>query len=77
MYIYESHLGSLYTSDRELSLDEVYCEQCCDYDWLIGYAATRSEAWDLLKDDVDINNSGGWDFSYVQDFLDENWGYVQ
>lgn len=77
MYIYEGHLGSLYTSDRELSFDELYCDQCGDCDWLIGYAATRSEAWDLLKDDVDINNSGGWDFSYVQDFLDENWGYVQ
>lgn len=77
MYIYKSHLGSLYTSDSELSLDEVYCEQCGDYDWLIGYAATRSEAWDLLKDDVDINYCGGWDFSYVQDFLDENWGVAQ
>ena len=48
LYIYESHLGNLYTSDRPLSLGETYCEQCCDSDWLIGEASTRAEAWVLL-----------------------------
>lgn len=52
MYIYESHLGALYTSDIELDFDELYCEQCGDYDSLIGYAATRAEAWELLKDNT-------------------------
>ena len=41
MYIYEDHMGGLYTSDRELSYDEVHCETCGDTDWLIGYAETK------------------------------------
>ena len=73
MYIYESHLGSLYTSIYELDYDELYCEQCGDSDWLIGYAITKEEAWDLLKNDVDINGSGGWDYDYVQNFININW----
>ena len=73
MYIYEGHLGSLYTSDRVLDYEETHCEQCGDSDWLVGYAATKSEAWDLLKDVTDINGSGGWSYDYVMKFLDENW----
>lgn len=73
MYIYEGHTGSLYTSNRELSYEERHCEQCGDSDWLIGYATTREEAWNLLKNDIDINGSGGWDYDYVQEFLNENW----
>ena len=65
MYIYESHLGGLYTSIYELDYDELYCEQCGDSDWLIGYATTKEEAWDLLQSDVDINGSGGWDCNYM------------
>jgi hypothetical protein len=73
MYIYKGHMGSLYTSDKELSWEETYCETCGDSDWLIGFAATREEAWNLLKDDTDIDGSGGWDYEYIQEFLKENW----
>ena len=73
MYIYEGHMGSLYTSNRKLSYEERHCEQCGDSDWLIGYANTREEAWELLKDEVDIDGSGGWDYEYIQEFLNENW----
>lgn len=99
MYIYEDHLyGSLYTSDRELSYEETYCEQCGDWDWLIGYAATRAEAWELLKDNTNTfdpskcngcphdgdddycnfecenyKHSGGWDYDYIQSFINANW----
>ena len=73
MYIYESHLGGLYTSDEYLDYDDLYCEQCGDSDWLIGYADTRKEAWKLLKDDIDINGSGGWDYDYVKEFINKNW----
>lgn len=72
MYIYQSHMGGLYTSDDELDYEQTYCETCGDSDWLIGYAETREEAWDLLKDDTNINGSGGWDYEYIQDFL-KNW----
>lgn len=72
MYIYQSHMGGLYTSDDELDYEQTYCETCGDSDWLIGYAETREEAWDLLKDDTNIDGSGGWDYEYIQDFL-RNW----
>lgn len=73
MYIYEGHLGSLYTSDRKLDWEEIYCEQCGDSDWLIGYATNRAEAWELLKDNTDIDGCGGWHHDYVMDFLVNNW----
>lgn len=72
MYIYQSHMGGLYTSDDELDYEYTYCEICGDSDWLIGYAETREEAWDLLKDDTNVDGSGGWDYEYIQDFL-RNW----
>lgn len=99
MYIYEHHMGYLYTSDRALTWEELHCEVCGDSDWLIGYATTRARAWDLLKDETATfdeamcvgcphekdyeycNNcceqymyhSGGWDYSYVMKFINDNW----
>ena len=73
MYIYEGHMGGLYTSDDPLDYEDLYCEECGDSDWLIGYAETREEVWNLLKDDTDIDGSGGWDCDYVQEFINENW----
>jgi DNA-directed RNA polymerase subunit M/transcription elongation factor TFIIS len=73
MYIYEGHLGSLYTSDRELDWDEIYCETCNDSDWLLGYAETKEDAWKILEDITDINGSGGYDYDYIMKFLNVNW----
>lgn len=72
MYIYAGHMGSLFVSLWKLDSDECYCETCGDSDELIGYAETKEEAWNLLKDDTDINGSGGWNYDYVQKFL-KNW----
>ena len=73
MYIYESHMGGLYTSDDILDYEDLYCEECGDSDGLIGYAETREEAWNLFKDDKDIDGSGSWDYNYVQEFINSNW----
>lgn len=73
MYIYEGHLGHLYTSDTYLDYEDLYCEQCGDSDWCVGYATTKAEAWELLKDKTDINGSGGWGYEYVMKFLNTNW----
>ena len=67
-------MGSLFTSYEPLDYEQTYCETCGDSDWLIGHANTREEAWELLKDDTDINGSGGWCYDYVQKFLNENFG---
>ena len=72
MYIYESHMGGLFLSYEILDYEQTYCEECGDSDFLFGYAETREEAWNLLKDDTNINGSGGWDYDYVQEFL-KNW----
>ena len=73
MYIYEHHMGGLYTTIEVQDYEETYCDQCGDSDWLIGYATTKEEAWNLLKDDTDIDGSGGWDYEYVQEFINTNW----
>ena len=73
MYIYESHMGGLYTSDKSLDYEDLYCEECGDSDWLIGYAETREEAWNLFKDETDIDGYGGWNYNYVQKFINSNW----
>ena len=73
MYIYEGHLGSLYTSPIELSWEERHCGACGDSDWPIGEANTRAEAWELLKPHTSINGSGGWDEEYVRGFIEEEW----
>ena len=43
VYVYESHLGGLYTSDDYISYDELYCEQCGDSDYEIGSFDTFEE----------------------------------
>ena len=73
MYIYENHMGGLYTSEEPLDYEDLYCEQCGDSDSLIGFAKTRKEAWRLLKDHTDINGSGGFNCSYIQEFINNNW----
>jgi hypothetical protein len=65
-------MGSLFVSDDILDYEQTYCETCGDSDFLLGYAETKEEAWNLLKDNTDINSSGGWNYEYVQEFL-KNW----
>lgn len=73
MYVYQGHLGTLYTSEYELNYDDLYCEECGDYDWYIGYATTKQEAWNLFAGDIDINGSGGWNYNYIKEFIERNW----
>lgn len=77
MYIYQSHMSGLFTSNRELDTEECYCETCGDFDFLIGEADTWDEAWDLLKDDTNIDGTGGWDYEYIQEFLNENFRGIE
>lgn len=91
MYIYEGHLGGLYTSDYALDYDDLYCEQCGDSDWCIGYAETRADAWELLKDETDtfdetlcINCPHAADYDYCDNECENykhnggwNYDYIQ
>lgn len=49
-YLYESHKGEFYTSNYELSKDELYCFCCMDSDELIGKFKTEKQLIKLAKD---------------------------
>ena len=75
-YIYEGHMGGLYCTDYEV--EDTYCEQCGDSDWLIGTASTLEGAWDLLKfltdtfDDSKCKNClHNGDYDYCDEECDE------
>ncbi len=63
MYIYESHLGTLYWSDEFLSLEYLYCEKCGDYDNYIGFASNKEEVLDMI--DLEL-----WNKEYVLEFVE-------
>jgi hypothetical protein len=63
MYIYESHVGSLYASEELYDYDYLYCETCGDNDRCLGFAENREEALFLFGDDYNED--------YVNKFLDE------
>ena len=65
IYIYESHLGGLYISDRELSLDEAYCETCGDYDMLACIADNWIDVAEYLRSRLDVFGLGGLDMNTV------------
>lgn len=71
MYIYENHLGGLFTSERELSYEECYCETCGDSDFLIGEADTREEVIELLRDG---DGFVLYTDEYIHEFLYDNFG---
>lgn len=74
-YIYESHLGGFYHTEKKLSFDERYCDECGDSDWLLCTAAKPQDIWDALEGQIDEKDSegnwtGGWDKDYVKEFIE-------
>ena len=70
-YLYESHLGGIYYTNRKLSHKQLYCEQCEDSDWLIGSFETIKDFWLLIKDQCDIDGCGGWSLQYLYPMMVE------
>lgn len=66
LYVYESHLGELYTCAYEIDEDTLFCETCGDYDWCVGFANNREQAWGLLED-------LGYTIEYITGFIEEHW----
>lgn len=71
IYIYESHMGGLYISPDELTLDELYCEECGDSDWLGCVAENWTDVANYLRSQVDLFGLGGYDMEYCIDFFNE------
>ena len=55
VYVYESHLGGLYTSDDYIPFDELYCEQCGDSDYEIGQFDTFEEFLRYYADNIYVD----------------------
>lgn len=70
-YLYEDHLGGIYTTDEKLDTESLYCEQCGDSDWLISSFETIEDFWNLIKDDCDFEGSGGWSLQYIYPMMVE------
>ena len=66
VYVYESHLGGLYTSDDCIPYDELYCEQCGDSDYEIGSFDTFEEFLRYYADNIYVNP---WDGGYGIDLV--------
>lgn len=49
MYWYASHLGGIYSSDYEISDEDLYCDQCGDYDEYLGQFETEEEAYEEYR----------------------------
>ena len=70
-YLYQGHMGGLYTSNEPIDYDRLYCEQCGDSDWFLGTFETLKDFWDLIKDECDIDGSGGWALEYIYPMMIE------
>lgn len=66
VYVYESHLGGLYTSDDYIPYDELYCEQCGDSDYEIGSFDTFEEFLRYYADNIYVDP---WDGGYGLDLV--------
>lgn len=66
VYVYENHLGGLYTSDDYIPYDELYCEQCSDSDYEIGSFDTFEEFLRYYADNIYVDPwDGGYDLDLV------------
>lgn len=54
IWIYESHLGGLFTESKPLTANECYCEQCGDYDWEIGAFETMADFVAAYADNIAV-----------------------
>lgn len=69
MYIYQNHMGGLYTDERELTDDQLFCDVCFASDELLGEANSADGARRVLND-TEIYDLYGRE--YCEQFIKEN-----
>lgn len=72
-YVYEGHLGGLYTSDDYIPYDELYCEQCEGSDYEIGSFDTFEEFLRYYADNIYVDPLNG---GYGIDLVISDVGYA-
>lgn len=66
VWIYEGHLGGLYTSDYPISQEDLYCEQCGDSDWEIGCFDTFADFLEYYGGNIAVDEGdSGFDLDFV------------
>lgn len=66
VWVYEGHLGSLYTSDCQVPDEELYCETCGDSDWEVGVFGTFAEFLKYYADNIRVDDGdSGFDLDFV------------
>ena len=71
-YVYEGHLGGFYTSDVLIDSDELYCEECGDYDYELGHYATFRKFLEVYANDIDADDGwGGYTLDSVIEIADD------
>ena len=75
-YLYESHVGGLYSSDHERNHVELWCDMCCDMDCHVGQFESIADFWNLIKDKCDINGSGDWSLQYIYPYIIEEFNLI-
>lgn len=71
LYIYESHLGGFYYSDEKEDTENLYCEQCGDYDTYLGKVENFEDVADILRTQVALFGLGGYTMEYCTKFFNE------
>mgnify|MGYP007025966197 CR=1 FL=1 len=68
VWVYESHLGGLYTYDNPLPVEDLYCEECGDSDWDLGEFETLRDFLRYYADNICVDEcEGGYPLDVVLD----------
>lgn len=59
VWVYESHLGGLYTYDNPLPVEDLYCEECGDSDWNLGEFGTLPDFLRYYANNIYLDEGDG------------------
>lgn len=72
MYYYIDHLyGTLFSSKKELTLKDLYCDECGDYDTELGYFESEEEAMEAYAEYLGFDSYAEYKES-MQEVEEEN-----
>lgn len=75
-YIYATHTGGLFVSSEKYSGETLWCDECQDWDVLIGCAHSKEEAVEVIKTCWYYAREYGFDqySNYIEQVLREEFG---
>lgn len=71
MYLYEGHMGGLYTNEDYLDFEELYCESCGDSDFCFGSFETEEELRNVLLEYYEYDKVYEYDEYYTKEEHEE------